>query len=204
MVDIKINIDKLIKKFLPKLLKAIEIDYSIGSVVSIVNAKKQGVKTNMNPLSLTKKQQQTNVDIIETLIKDVNSNIAKQINYVVNKGITENWDTKMVSNALKELPIQETYKNRFKTIATTESFRIMNTSSYNTAKRLGAKEKWIYNVIDRKTGDDSMISHAKYGSEDKSIPIDEPFEYDYKGKTRTFMLPPDRSNDRGQVVFKFE
>ena len=50
---VNINIDKLLKKWLPKIIKAINIDFNIGSAVGITNAKRSGKQTNMNPLNLT-------------------------------------------------------------------------------------------------------------------------------------------------------
>lgn len=206
---VNININKLLKKWLPKILKSIEIDYSIGSAVGITNAKRSGKETNMNPLNLTKKDQQVHIDSIETLIKDVNSDVAKKINLLVNDSITQKWDNKMLADKLKDLfnkdvPNHFTYKNRFETIAQNESFKIMTQSSDNTARRLGAKKKWLFNVMDKKTADDSKVSESKYGSEDKAIDINKPFTYSWKGQKRVFMLPPDRVNDRSQVLFLFE
>lgn len=203
-MGLKINIDKLLKKFLPKFLKSIQIDYSIGSAVCITNAKKQGKETSMNPLSMTKKDQKVNIEIIESLIKDVNSEVSKKINYIVNKGITEKWDNKIVADEISKLDIQETYKNRYKTIAQNESFRIMSTSSDNTARRLGAKKKYLYNLIDNRTAEDSKISQSKYGTEEQAIDINKPFKYKYKGVERVFMIPPDRVNDRSFVLYSWD
>ena len=206
VIDIIKKFNLLLQKFLPKLLKGIKIDYGIGSAVSITNAKIDGKKTNTNPLSMTKKDQKANINIIETLIKDVNSDVAKKINYLVNKSVTEKWDNKILQSNLQELfnkdvPGHFDYKNRFETIAKTESFRIMNNSAYNTAERLKAKGKYLFNLMDRKTGEDSKISEEKYGSEEQAIPLDEFFEYTFNGKKRKFLFPPDRPNDRSQVYY---
>jgi len=206
---VKINIDKLLKKYLPKLLKAFQIDYSIGSAVGITNAKRQGKETNMNPLNLSKKDQEAFLDNIETLIRDVDNDTAKKISLLTNQSITDRWSTDMLGNKLKDLfntdvPGHFTYKNRFKTIAQDQSFKLMTVSADNTARRLGAKKKWLYNLMDSKTAEDSMVSHSKYGSEEKAIDINKPFWYMYKGKRREFMLPPDRVNDRSSIVYTFE
>jgi len=203
---VRINIDKLIKKYLPKFAKSFKIDYAIGSAVGITNAKIQGKKTTMNPLNLTKKDEKLFIDNIETFIKDVNSSVAKKINLLVNQSVTDRWSTDMLADNLKDLfdkdvPGHLDYNNRFKVIAQDQSFKLMTVSSDNTARRLGASKKWLFNTIDNRTAGDSMISHAKYGDEKKAIPVNEPFNYIYKGNERVFMLPPDRVNDRSMTIY---
>lgn len=204
MADISKKFDALLEKFLPKFLKAIKIDFGIGSAVGITNAKLDGKKTTANPLSMNKKDQKANVEMIGSLINDANTEVAKKINYLVNKAATEKWDSKMLANELSNLDLEETYKGRFKTIANTESFRLMENGSFKTANRLGAEMKWLSNPMDGKTGEDSVVSQEKYGSPDKAIPISEPFEYVFNGKTREFMHSPDRPNDRSQTLYLFE
>jgi len=104
----------------------------------------------------------------------------------------------------EEVPGHFNYKNRFETIAQDQSFKLMTVSSDNTAKKLGATKKWLFNTMDSRTADDSVISHAKYGTEEKAIPVNEPFWYMYKGKRREFLLPPDRVNDRSFISYVFE
>lgn len=201
---LKINIEKLLKKFIPKFIKSIQIDYSIGSAVGIINAKIQGKKTSMSPLNLTKKDQKAFTEQIETLIKDVNSDMAKQLNYLTNKSVTEKWSTKMLAEEISKLGLEEKYKGRFETIAQDLSFDLMSTGSHNTAKKLKANKKWIYNVMDSKTADDSKYNASKFGSEEKAIPIDKPFSYTWKGKERTFMFGRDRPRDRSMTMYEWE
>ena len=202
--DILDKFNELLKKFLPKLLISIQIDHGVGSAVSITNAKIDGKKTKMNPLEMSKKDQKKNISMIESLINDVNTEVAKKINYQVNKSALEGWDSRMLAKELRELDLEETYKNRFKTISETESNRIMNNSSFNTANRLGAKKKYLFNLMDGKTGEDSKVAQRKYGDEDQAIQIDEPFKYKFNGKVREFMFPPDRPRDRSLIMFTFE
>lgn len=77
---------------------------------------------------------------------------------------------------------------------------------YNIAKMNGMKEtrdsvlpdlmKTLVHPMDSRTGEDSKILARK----NPIIPIDEPFKYTFKGKTRVFMAPPDRPNDRAILV----
>jgi hypothetical protein len=77
---------------------------------------------------------------------------------------------------------------------------------YNLGKMRGMGEladnqipdlkKTLMHPMDSRTGDDS-----KYASQLGLVAnIDEPFEYIWKGQTRSFMAPPDRPNDRSILV----
>jgi len=204
MAEVKINLKKLLKKFLPKFIKAMQIDFSIGSAVGIHNAKIQGKETAMNPLNLTKKDQEAFTKQIEILIDDVNSDTAKKLNYLTNKSITDRWSTKMLADEISKLDLEEKYKGRFETIAQDLSFDLMSTGNHNTAKKLNATGKWIFNVMDSKTAEDSMVNDAKYGTPKKSIPMNKPFEYTYKGKKRVFMYGRDRPRDRSMTLYIYD
>lgn len=77
---------------------------------------------------------------------------------------------------------------------------------YNTGKLQGMEkvqestlpdlQKTLMHPMDARTGADS-----KYAADLKLIvDIDEPFSYTWNGKIRTFMVPPDRPNDRAILV----
>jgi len=205
VLSIKEKLDRLLKKFLPRVIKSIEIDWELGSAISITNAKLSGKKTNMSPLNISKKDKELNINMLETLIKDINSVTAKKIDYLVDKSVSEKWSTEMLKKELENLNIDEFYKGRIDNIAKTESARMMNTSINNTAvKRLGAKKKYLYNVVDGRTGDDSIVSQNKYGTEEQAIDVNKPFKYTYNGKTREFLFPPDRPRDRSICIYVFE
>lgn len=57
-------------------------------------------------------------------------------------------------------------------------------------------QKTLYHPMDSRTGDDSKEAALKR----LIVPVDEPFEYEYKGKLRRFMTPPDRPNDRAILI----
>lgn len=206
-IDAKFN--RLMKKFLPKFLKALNIDWGIGSAISINNAKVEGKKTKMNPINLTKQQQKANIDIIENLIKDVNSDVSKKINYLVNKNISERGSNEDLAKDLKNLFDKDvtnhfTYKNRFKTIARTESTRILSDSSRNTALRLGAKKKYLIMVDDDRTSDISKAFNKKYGMPEQAIPTDKKFSIKLSGKEYSGLDTPLHINDRDQVIYIFD
>ena len=202
MIDIDKLFKALMKKFLPQFISAMEQDWEQGSKFVLNYSNEKGT----NPLNMSPEQQKANIEIINELVKGVNDDLSKKINYLVNKGVTENWSNEILAEQLKGIfekdnPNYFNYKNRMLTIASTESARVMNLSSYNTAKELGYTHKYLFNTIDKRTGDDSLISHAKYDSPEDAIPINEPFKYTYKGKERVFMIPPDRVSDRAFCVY---
>lgn len=56
--------------------------------------------------------------------------------------------------------------------------------------------KALVHPMDQRTGDDSKALRKQ----NPIVPIEDPFEFTWKGKTRTFMAPPDRPNDRAILV----
>jgi hypothetical protein len=76
---------------------------------------------------------------------------------------------------------------------------------YNLGKLTGMEEtqsvltdlqKTLIHPMDARTGEDS-----KFADKLKLVvDIDEPFSYNWDGKVRTFMVPPDRPNDRSILV----
>lgn len=90
---------------------------------------------------------------------------------------------------------------RLERIARTELHGIYNFSKMNGM--LGVREqtlpdlkKALVHPIDKRTGKDS-IALAK---ENPIVDIDKPFVQRWNGKTRTYMAPPDRPNDRSIMV----
>lgn len=57
-------------------------------------------------------------------------------------------------------------------------------------------KKALMHPMDARTGDDSKALAA----EDPAVPLDKPFVQRWKGKTFTFMAPPNRPNDRAILV----
>lgn len=79
-------------------------------------------------------------------------------------------------------------------------------SIYNIAKLGGMEEvkeqvlpdlmKTLIHPMDMRTGQDSKFA----ASLELIVPLDKPFKYRWKGKTRVFVTPPDRPNDRAILV----
>lgn len=86
-------------------------------------------------------------------------------------------------------------------IVRTELHNIYNVSKSNGFLQIRQDylpdlKKTLYHPMDSRTGDDSKEAAAL----NLIVPIDEPFQYKYKDKIRTFMTPPDRPNDRAILI----
>jgi hypothetical protein len=198
---------KILEKFIPKLTNAFKMEYELGGKIGLQIAIDTGIDIkNKGQLNLSSKDEETLINNIVMLIRGANKDISQKINLAVNDNIVNRGSNSQLKKTLSNILSRddETYRNRFRTIARTESTRVLNLSAKNTAVSLGATGKYLNNPLDKKTGEDSKISQTKYGGPDKAIPLDEPFRYTYNGKVREFMLPPDRPNDRSIALYTFQ
>lgn len=91
-------------------------------------------------------------------------------------------------------------------IVRTELHNIYNMGKINGMRDLVGDEnnpgdipdlrKALYCPMDGRTAKDSIYANSL----DMVKPIDEPFEYVWKGQTRVYMAPPDRPNDRSILI----
>jgi len=197
------------KKFKKKFLDALKIELTLGNKISINMAKDQGKKTNLNPMNLSKKDVDSLMELFELNVTDANKDISKRVNNAILDNTSQRGSNKDLAKMIKGIFDEENsdhfnYKNRFNTIARTESSRVLNNSAFNTAKRLGAIKKYLNDVPDSRQGEDSKVAMRKYGSPEKAIPIDDNFEFTYKKKNYSYLIPPNRPNDREIPIYVFE
>lgn len=118
---------------------------------------------------------------------------------ITNAAIQGDLDFSEVSDRVAKFFIGEEWK--LARIARTELHNV-----YNLGKQNGMIEtrdgfvpdlkKALIHPMDSRTGDDS-----KFAADLRLVvDIDKPFEYTWKGKKRSFMVPPDRPNDRSILV----
>lgn len=196
-------------KFKNKFLDALKIELTLGNKIAINMAKDQGKKTTLNPLNISKKDMDSLMELFEINVKDANKEISKRVNNAILDNVSQRGSNKDLSEMIENIFDEENsdhfnYKNRFTTIARTESSRVLNNSAFNTANRLGAIGKYIDIVNDSRTAPQSKLFFAKYGGEDKAIPLDKSFSIIYKGKEYGGLLSPFMVNDRDIVLYKFE
>ena len=196
--------EDILKEFLEKFKLAIDVETSLATNI-VTNSSPY----NSNAINLSNIDKELFLEKLQTNIKDANRDMSKRISNV----LIDSMNTKLGINEMKtqleeifkeDNPNYYNYKNRFKTIARTESSSISNISSYNRAKELGASKKYLVGIDDFRQGDDSKVALAKYGSPDKAIPIDEPFTFTHKGKSYEYLLPPNRPKDRELAIYLWD
>jgi polyribonucleotide nucleotidyltransferase len=137
--------------------------------------------------------------IINNLGDEIESVISKEKHI---KSVTSLIDSEILDKTLKQT-VEESHQEviqksvkKLERIARTEAWREVNEARLKEFQDKGYKYKTTYPIKDDKTGDDSWY----YYSLRQIKPINEPFEYIWKGVTRTFMAPPDRPNDRNVLI----
>lgn len=143
------------------------------------------------------------------LIKGVTDEMEKKIKVQLNDGILQGDNNQEIANRLKDIfqgenPTRFRYEDRLRMIARTERTRVLEASSLNTAKKVGAKKKYIDIVHDNRTTEVSKAMFAKYGSPEKAIPLDEEFYVTVNGKEYRGQFPPFLPNDRDTVRYSFD
>lgn len=129
------------------------------------------------------------------LRSQITSNIAQSM---ITRDTTERTVSRLVADVGRFFVGEEWKLQR---IARTELHNIYNFTKMNAMgdvknQTLPDLKKSLMHPIDDRTGDDSK----KLAFENPVVDIDEPFRFQYKGKERVFMFPPDRPNDRAILV----
>ncbi|HAG52871.1 MAG TPA: hypothetical protein DCL21_03695 [Alphaproteobacteria bacterium] len=197
------------KKFAPLFATAIALEMVMGNEIAVKDANSKGKQTTRDPSNFSKKDQELFMKKFEMNVKDANAAVSKQINNTILDNLARKGTNKELAESIKQVFNEEVaghinYKNRFSTIARTESQNVLSTMSYNTAIKLGATGKYLAGVSDSRQGGDSKVALAKYGSPDKAIPINEPFEYNFGKTFYSYQLTPNRPNDRESVLYTYD
>jgi hypothetical protein len=201
--------DKLLEKYLNKFKAAIKLEMQISNTFTTNQAKQQGSKTKLNPLNVSKKDLENFNQRVEMYVKGANQDISKKINKAILDNVAQKGSNQDLAKDIKSIFEEGSsnyfnYKNRFKTIARTESTNILSTSSYNTANKLGATKKWLLMTDDNRTSDISKAFNKKYGTPEKAIPINEEFTAEVNGKTYGGLLTPFHPSERDIVMYEFD
>lgn len=164
--------------------------------------------SHRKPIPPTKEQYEFLKDGIYENIKGVTESLNKQIKEVLRTAILTKEPRADTIAKLDGIfkgtnPTKINYEARLKMIARTEKTRILNTSGFKTANRIGMKYKYLEQG-NKNPYPDSKKALSLYGSPSKAIPIDEPFEFTYNKKNYVYMFPPNRPNDTEVVKYLFE
>jgi len=204
---------KIIAKYLPKILKSIIKEYKIGSLFSIKLAQGDGVKTSSSPSIPTKQETEIYLGEITEAITGMSKYRTQKINQIINEGILNRESGKQVAQNLKDLfsnDSSESYHSdaTFVNLARTYSTEILSQSSEKKALQLGAIEKYVSTVNDKRRSIYCDAIDSKYGEENKSIPVNENFKVEVKvGKKVKFVdkrYSPFHFSCRSIVIYKFD
>lgn len=183
--------EKAATKGIEDLLSEIRrFDQIFKGAVTPINLNAALIAQDVNNLLVSKYQSS-----LDSYSEQLRSQIA---NTLTNAAIEE-VSLDQVVNRLGQFFVGEEWK--LTQIARTELHNV-----YNLGKQQGMEEtqerflpdlkKTLFHPMDARTGADSKYVARK----NLIVDIDKPFEYTWKGQKRTYMVPPDRPNDRSILV----
>lgn len=160
-------------------------------------------------VNISSEEKRVFTDLVGESIKGVTEDYLRELNTSLNIGLTQSETKKelkqRINNILKgNNPTKLKYKYRLDLILRTESSRIFNSGAFKTAKKAGAKFKYLVGTDDNRQGKDSKVALRKYGEPKKAIPINQEFTFREGKKVYSYLFPPNRPNDREVVIFLFE
>lgn len=145
-------------------------------------------------------------DYVNDNIQAAADTIANNLRQEIQRGILNGDDTAALSRRVRSLFKEKKYATRLKTILRTETLRANNQGTLEGAKQAqntGLKlEKWLDIIHDDRTSDICIAEHAKYGTPEESIPIDEEFIVKVNNKTIRSQIPPFHVNCRTVLRIK--
>ena len=173
--------------------------------VNRMNKKFTGSVTplNLDPIFLALDTQNFLVNKHEASIDAYSTDLRAQItSQIINSMITRDTTQRTVSRLVGDVGkffLGEEWK--LTRIVRTEMHGMYNFSKMNGMATLQEETlpdlmKTLMHPMDSRTGKDSKA----LAQENPIIPIDEPFKFTWNGKTRIFLSPPDRPNDRSVLV----
>lgn len=145
-------------------------------------------------------------DYVDGNIEAASDAISNQLRQEIQRGIMNNETTTELSKRVKKLFKTNQYQKRLKVIIRTETSRANNQGTLDAAKQAvqtGVKlEKWLDVIEDARTSNVCRAEHSKYGTPDKSIPIDQEFVVRVDNKTIRAQAPPFLPNCRTSLRIK--
>lgn len=135
----------------------------------------------------------------ETSIDAYSSQVRSQISDALTNAAIEELPLSEVVGRLGRFLVGEEWK--LTQIARTELHNVYNIGKLSSMEEVQGSylpdlKKTLIHPMDARTGEDSKFAARK----NLIVALDEPFEYTWKGKKRSFMTPPDRPNDRSILV----
>lgn len=202
-IEQKSFINELIKRF-KRILNLSGFQMTINDAISeqYVNAIKEVDDDLKLPINLVPKPKDLNFlqnyvkENIDAASDDIGNNLRQEIQRGILNGETK---TQLVSR-VKSLFKDKKYQTRLKTILRTETLRANNQGTFEGATQAVASgvklEKWLDVILDDRTSKICKAEHTKYGTPDKSIPLDQDFVVKVDNKTYKSKVPPFHVNCR--------
>ena len=196
-------------KSLSNLVRVLSEAVSFNSFKSLIRQAVEGVyKKGFQVIEkLTDETIQPNQEQIQFLatntfsnIKGMEDDLANKLRQQLSMSIMNGEGVAKTTDRVRS--VFDVTETRLEAISRTELNRVENFGQLEAAKKSSADlRKYIIIVDDDRTSEISKAMDRKYGSEEKSIPLNEPFEVTVKGKTVSAQAPPFHVNERDTIVF---
>jgi SPP1 gp7 family putative phage head morphogenesis protein len=132
-------------------------------------------------------------------IQGMNEAIANDLRQELSRGIMNLESTQQLSQRVKK--VMDIGVNRAKMIARTEANRAFNQAHLDAAKQSGLEmRKWLLVTKDGRTSNICLAEDRKYGTEKKSIPLNQEFVVNVNGKQYRAQAPPFHPNCRTRLM----
>lgn len=162
---------------------------------------KQEVKFNMNFFSDEKDLENLRKYAFES-VANVTDDVGRSLRGELQRGIIAKENVKQLKVRIKTVFSDPKYTNRLKTTIRTEGVRAGNSASFNAALQSGRDlNKFVLIVRDQFTSDICKAEDRKYGSPEKSIPLNKQFVVVVGNKTYRENFPPFHPNCRTAIEF---
>lgn len=139
-------------------------------------------------------------DYVNQNLQAAGDDISNALRAEIQRGILNGEGTKDLSKRVKFLFKEKKYQTRLKTIIRTETLRANNQGTLQgaiQAESTGLKlKKWLDVTEDARTSNICKQEHAKYGSKEQAIPLDDDFIVKADNKTIKSKSPPFHPNCR--------
>jgi len=134
-------------------------------------------------------------DLIQ-YIQDLNTRIVTNSSKAISQGILNGESLSQIVTRVRKVIKKE--KNHAKTMVRTEAANLVNKGEFLAAKKSGLRlRKYVDVTLDNRTSKICERMHTKYGSPEKSIPIDKMF----RTQDGAWMTPPFHPNCRTNLIY---
>ncbi len=141
-------------------------------------------------------------DYVMNNMKYHTDQLGNKLRQEISRAMLEKETTEQLKKRIKQVFDDDKYFDRLKTVLRTETLRANNMGQLEGARqsRIPTK-KYLSVIMDDRTSDICIAEHAKYGSKDQAIPLEEEFKIHVDGKDFNAMQPTFHPNCRSVLQF---